>query len=294
MSSRRLRHASFHPSSILSAVNNRITGREQAATPQPTNKMRNYSKLIGALAAVSALAAGNASAIDINYNLHAGYTSEYIFRGINSGSDLVETGFDASTELASGFNLSAGVWAATFDAPTAGGSNDQTEIDLYAKASYDLGFAVASVGYIYYYNDQDDATVGIGRDLFDAQEVSFGLSREFFGLNVGLTYFWDVSTDNDGYSELSISKSFELNSCLTLNVGSALGYLVERGHLSHLTTKVSLDYEFVENARFSPFVALSVDLTGGHFDDVVPSPTTSSAPGTKNELVGGAMISVDF
>jgi len=258
--------------------------------------MRNYSKLIGALAAVSALAAGNASAIDLNYNLHGGYTSEYIFRGINLGNDLVEAGFDASTEVGAGLTVSAGVWYANFDSTSALGTEaNQNEIDLYAKVSKDLGFATASVGYIYYYNDNsnDIRDLVLGK-LDDAQEVSFGLSREFFGVNLGLTYYWDIVEDNDGYTELTASKAFELNSCLTLNVGAALGYLAERGHLSHLTTKVSLDYEFVENARLSPFVALSIDLSNGHFDDPAPRPTTSSVPDTKNELVGGAMISVDF
>ena len=255
--------------------------------------MRNYCKIIGALAAASALAAGNASAIDLDYNLHAGYTSEYIFRGINLGNDLVEAGFDVSTDVGSGFTVSAGAWYANFDSTSfLGLEANQTELDLYTKVSKDFGFATASVGYIYYYNDNSNDL----RDLFlgdldDAQEVSFGLSREFFGINASLTYYWDIVTDNDGYSELALSKSWELNSCLTLNVGAALGYLVEEGHLSHLTTKVSLDYEFVEGAKFSPFVAASYDLSGGHFDDAV---TTSSAPETKNELVAGAMVSVDF
>lgn len=255
--------------------------------------MRNYSKLIGALAAVTALAAGNASAIDINYTLHGGYTNEYIFRGINLGNDLVETGFEASADLAEGFTVSAGVWYANFDSTSILGTEaNQNEIDFYAKVSKDFGFAVASIGYIYYYNDNSNDV----RDLFfgrlpDAQEVSFGLSREFFGINASLTYYWDIVTDNNGYSELSLAKSFELNSCLTLNVRGDLGYLVEQGHLSHFTTKVSLDYEFVENARLSPFIAASYDLSGGHFNN---NPSTSTAPDTKNELVGGAMISVSF
>ncbi|HVJ47041.1 MAG TPA: hypothetical protein VM511_11685 [Luteolibacter sp.] len=256
--------------------------------------MRNYSKLIGALAAVSALAAGNASAIDLSYNLHAGYTNQYIFRGIDLGNDLVEAGFDVSADVTESTNISAGVWYANFDtAPNIPELEANTnEIDFYAKVAQDLGFATASVGYIYYYNDNsNDLRDFIGGHLGDAQEISFGLSREFYGVNVSLTYYWDIVSDNDGYTELAVGKSWELNSCLTLNVGSALGYAQEEGHLSHWTTKVSLDYEFVENAKFSPFVAGTLDLSSGHFDDAI---TTSTAPHTKNEFVGGAMISVGF
>ena len=51
--------------------------------------MQNYCKTIGALAAASALVAGNASA-EVEYTLGTGYTSEYLWRGANLGEDLVE------------------------------------------------------------------------------------------------------------------------------------------------------------------------------------------------------------
>lgn len=250
--------------------------------------MRNYCKTIGALAAASAFAAGNASAIDLSYNLHAGYTNEYLFRGTNLGNDLVEAGFDVSADITESLNISAGVWYANFDTdPNIPGLEaNQNEIDFYAKVSQDLGFATASVGYIYYYNDNsNDLRDLIGGRLVDAQELTFGLSRDFGFFEASLTYYWDIVTDNDGYAELALSKSIELNSCLTLNIGSALGYLVEEGHLAHLTTKVSLDYEFVENAKLSPFIAGSFDLSGGH---------GIAYGAAKNELVGGAIIGVDF
>jgi hypothetical protein len=65
--------------------------RTQAATENQHNKMQNYCKTIGALAAASALVAGTASA-EVEYEIHTGYTSEYLFRGLNLGQDLVEVG----------------------------------------------------------------------------------------------------------------------------------------------------------------------------------------------------------
>ena len=239
--------------------------------------MRNYCKTIGALAAASALAAGNASAVDLDYSLHAGYTSEYIFRGTNLGADLIEAGFGAAADW-NGLGLSAGAWYGSFDniGDTRGSSSD--ELDLTAGVSKDLGFLTAEVGYIYYYNFDSDITA-------DAQEVYFGVSRSFYGFDASLRYYWDIELDNDGYSELAISKSFELTGCLALNVGSTLGYLVEEGHLAHLTTKVALDYTFAENAKLSPFASASLDLSGGH---------GNAYTSAKNELVGGAIISVSL
>jgi hypothetical protein len=243
--------------------------------------MQNYCKTIGALAAASALVAGNANA-EVEYNLHTGYTSEYLFRGQNLGADLIETGLDASTEV-SGINLSAGAWYANFE--QAVGNNDVNELDLYTSASKDLGFATASIGYIYYANGADKAFEAVNGNLQDTQEVSFGLSRDLGFATASLTYFWDIVGDNDGYSELALGRSFELSPCLTLNFGGNVGYLVEQGQATAWTGKVSLDYAFAEHAKLSPFVSKSISLSDDN--DTVYN-------GAENEFVAGSMLSVSF
>jgi hypothetical protein len=249
--------------------------------------MQNYCKTIGALAAASALVAGNANA-EVEYNLHTGYTSEYLFRGQNLGNDLVETGLDASTEV-SGINLSAGVWYANYQQNLGafGGAIDANanEIDLYASASKDLGFATASVGYIYYANSNDTFIEQALGKFEDTQEVSFGLSRDLGFATASLTYFWDIVGDNDGYSELALGRSFELSPCLTLNFGGNVGYLVEQGQATAWTGKVSLDYAFAEHAKLSPFVSKSISLSDDN--DTVYN-------GAENEFVAGSMLSVSF
>jgi hypothetical protein len=268
--------------------------------------MKNNYKTIGALATVSALVAGNAmagmtqsastSAADqssVQYELHTGYTSEYIFRGRNFGQDLIEAGADVATEW-NGLELSAGAWFGSYDADATipalapfGQANQQLdtdELDLYAKVGKDLGFVTASVGYIAYIFDQADS----GSQFFkidDRQEVFFSLSRDLGFATASLTYFWDIETDNDGYSELALFRSFELGSCLDLNVATNVGYQVEQGQGAAWTTRVSLDYKFAERAKLSPFVALSIALS----DDV---DTLYARSG--NELVAGSMLSVSF
>ena len=243
--------------------------------------MQNYCKTIGALAAASALVAGNANA-EVEYALHTGYSNEYLFRGVNLGKDLVETGLNASTEV-SGINLSAGVWYANYQ--QAAGNNDFNELDLYTSASKDLGFATASIGYIYYANGADKAYEA-DNGTPDYQEVSFGLSRDLGFATASLTYFWDIVGDNDGYSELALGRSFELSPCLTLNLGGNVGYLVEQGQATALTLKASIDYGFAEHAKLSPFVTQSVSLSDDN--------DTPSYEGVENETVAGAMVSVSF
>lgn len=240
--------------------------------------MRNYCKTIGALAAASALAAGNASA-QLEYEIHTGYTNAYLFRGLNLGQDLVEAGVDVAGEW-NGLGVSAGAWYGSFDAPVGAAQSD--ELDLYGEVSKDLGFATAAVGYIFYHYPDVAGTA-------DFHEAYASLSREFFGFNASLTYFWDVAgnaLENDGYAELGLSKSIPLNDCLSLNVGSALGYYVEQGKLAHLTTKVALDWAFRENAVLSPFVAGSLSLSD--------APSAPINAGAKDQFVGGVMLSVGF
>ena len=246
--------------------------------------MQNYCKTIGALAAASALVAGNASA-EVEYTLGTGYTSEYLWRGANLGEDLVEASFGASTEW-NGIGLSAGAWYGSYDKTVIDDEDealneyDVDELDLFAEASKDLGFVTAALGYIYYMNED------IIADTDDAQEVYVKLSRDLGFANAYAVYFWDVEGDNDGYSEIGLSRGFELNQCLTLNLSTNYGFMFEETQDTAWTTKAALDWGFAENAKLSPFVALSVALSDNNHGEYYGD--------TKNELIGGCMLSTSF
>lgn len=248
--------------------------------------MQNYCKTIGALAAVSALVAGNAKA-EVEYELHTGYSSEYLFRGVKLGNDLVEAGADVKTQAA-GINLNAGAWYGAFDQSAL----NQNELDLYTGASHDFGFLTASLGYIFRNYDLGSSSL-INGGTEDNQEIAFGLSRDFGCVNASLTYYWTVGHSggtwvggsNNGYTELALSHSFVLSPCLALNVGTNLGYLVEQGVATAWTTKVALDWGFAEHAKLSPFVAASLACSESR---------NSMWENTSNQLLGGAMLSVNF
>jgi hypothetical protein len=252
--------------------------RKQAATETNTKKyMQNYCKTIGALAAASALVAGNASA-EVEYTLGTGYTSEYIFRGQNLGQDLVEVSASASTEW-NGLGLSAGAWYGSYDNGGGRLETDADELDLFGEVSKDLGFVTAAVGYIYYMNEP--------YNMEDTQEVYVKFSRDLGFANAYAAYYWEVESDSnhDDYSEIGLSRGFELNQCLTLNLATNIGYMWDPDQDTSWTTKASLDWGFAESAKLSPFVALAVQLT----DD-----NDNYTSGFGNELVGGCMLSTSF
>ena len=242
--------------------------------------MRNSRNILGALAAVSALMVGNAMA-EVEYEIHTGYSNEYLFRGLNLGHNLIETGADVSAAV-QGFGLAAGAWYGAFQdnaVPGLGSPNqDASELDIYGQASRDFGWCSGSIGYIYRYFDSNDNTL-------NTQELHFGLSRRILGIDTSLVYFWGLEGDNNGYSELALAKHFSLSGCVTLNCGTALGYLVEQGQLTALTSKLSLDWGFARSATLSPFVKWSIALS----DD-----SNTAYYGSKNQLVGGMLLSVTF
>ena len=234
-----------------------------AATETNTTIMQNYCKTIGALAAASALVAGTAKA-EIEYSINGGYHGEYIWRGIDFGKDMTTVGADIATE-AYGLSLSAGIWQANFDAaiPFAAGQFSTVETDVYADISKDLGFwgLTGSVGYIKYIFD-DTTPAGFGLQIDDAQEVYFGLSKDIcYGIAADLTYYWDIETDNNGYLELGLAKTIDLDcsDCLSLGLETKLGYAVEQGEFANLVTSATLDWAFNDNATLSPYIALAIE-----------------------------------
>jgi hypothetical protein len=245
--------------------------------------MQNYCKTIGALAAASALVAGNAQA-EVEYELHAGYSSEYLFRGLDLGDNLVETGVNAATEW-QGFGFSAGAWYGSFDASGTGNINND-ELDLFAEVSKDLGFLTASVGYIYYLYPQGNDNKFFN-NLDDLQEVTFGVSRDFGFVEASYVYYLVAgSGDNGGYMQFDLDRSFELNQCLSLNINTNVGFFGDEGSFSAWTSRVSLDWGFAGTAKLSPFMAVSLDIS--------ESDATGAFVPDGNEFVGGAMISASF
>ena len=260
--------------------------------------MHNYCTTLGTLAAVSALGLGNALAgtdaeaqvnagTRVEYELHTGYSNEYLFHGVKLGQDLIEIGADVKAEV-SGIALSASAWYGSFDNADLSGMNsgaDVGELDLYGQIAKDFGICVTSVGYIYrYFESNEDLTAG-------TQDLRFSLSRQFQGVDFALTYFWSIEKAQElplyyqGYTELAIGRNFEISKCLALYSGGKLGYLIEEGQLTAFTTKVSLDWGISQTAKLSPFVAYSIALN----DD-----NNNASYASRNRLIGGLMLSVNF
>jgi hypothetical protein len=261
--------------------------------------MRNYSKTIGALAAASTLVAGFAMAgsegstsvaaqTGLQGELHAGVSSLYIWRGTQIGDGrLVEAGLDLKGEVA-GLNLSGGAWygSLTGDRARQSGWNTYDELDLYAQVSKDLGFATVSVGHIsYIYPNQkgrndnvDEAYVGLSREIFPGITASL---TDYYGYDAR---YFDGTQEN--YLQFGLAKTVKFTDCLSLDLGSSLGYVATEGTLNDVGVTATLNYQFAKNARLSPYIGETVGLADKNRQYIGYEKTS--------QFYGGVKLAVSF
>lgn len=246
--------------------------------------------IVGGLFAASSAVAGDfatpiqtvtpepAPAVAAKGDVTVGYNSQHMFRGVNLGNDQVtaEIGLGLVDPFI-GLELDFTAWYGSSSSTSGFNSADEDELRLALSTSKDLGFAKATVGYVFYHFMNDGG---------DNQEAFIGLSKELYGYSASLTYFHDIQGDNQGYTELGLGKTFTfLNHAINFN--TALGYLAETGGLSHVTTQFSYDYAF-GNAIISPYVAYTVEL-----DDLEQAGRVRGGS-QENELFAGAALKVQF
>lgn len=222
---------------------------------------------------------------EIEGELHAGWNTEYIWRGIDQGgSNMIEAGIDAGMPLGdTGFSASAGIWYASVN-----GDGGGDEVDYYGGISRD--FALGSletsveVGYIYY--DFPNGRSGSSEHL---EEVYFSVGTTLMdAVDLGFVYFWDIDGDNDGYSELTADYTHEINDCWAANIGGVLSYDWETSDLHHFGLSLSLDYAFNDVLTISPYVAAT------WAEDGAQDGALSISSSQDDELFGGIILTAAF
>ncbi|MEK7948885.1 hypothetical protein [Luteolibacter soli] len=259
--------------------------------------MRKYTKTIGALAAASTLVAGYASAGDLEGftgEVHVGYHSNYDFRFVDLGSDLVEAGVDVAYALNADWSLKAGAWYGSVnDSQTIAGNFN--ELDLYAAAATSLGPVDLEFGYIFYtYPDTNGSS--------DTQEVYLSAFTDVaWGITAGATYFYDFDSNNGWYLQPEIRKSFQFNDCVSLNLSAGLGiadglnYQVPANPLSvgshdgyqGYFLKAELPWKFRDNVTLAPYVKYT-DADNDLAGDI------NSIEGGQEHIITGVKLAVSF
>jgi len=177
-----------------------------------------------------------------NFSFSAGYHSTYLFRGIDFGDDLIDASIETSFALG-GQDFTLGIWGANvFDVQ--GGS----EVDFYLSTSKDLGFATAELGYILYYFP--DATGG------NTQEVYLGLSKEVAGVGLSATWYYDFDQVDGNYLELGAEKTFG-----PIDAGLTIGINPIDGDFTHGQLTLSKTFSLNSEVSLTPYVSYSKSFT---------------------------------
>ena len=207
------------------------------------------AKIIGCtavLAFFSALSADKVTAEDIGAEVSVGYDTDYMFRGVNLGQDLLWSDVNVSTSLSDGLDLGVGAWYANV-ADDAG--ND--ELDIYAGLSTSMGDMSVDLGATYYY--YPDPTAGEGTLEFG---IGLGTSAGPIDLSLGLYYDIDLEA---AYYELGAATSFDLTDTMAVDVGGAIGN-ADGDTLTALTFTIGVPITLSDSASLSPYVGVNIPL----------------------------------
>ncbi len=238
-------------------------------------------KKITMLAGAAALAFASTASAEIEGEVTVGFSSQYNFRGVNFGDDLIEAGVSLGTSYA-GFDLGAGVWVGD----TTENAGD-TEVDYYASIGKDvtlLGIeGNIEIGYTKYTFPTEGASG-------DTEEVYISLSTSQYGIDWGLAFYRDLDSFDAWYAEATAGYSHELSSCMSLDLELGLAYSFNDYYgddgISHYWAGVATPWAISDNATVTPY--LKYVLVGEVLDGA------NSNGIQDDEFLGGVTLSVGF
>lgn len=223
--------------------------------------MKTVIKLIMAVAAAAFVNAGTIETTEVDSSsiveVSTGYSTDKIWRGTDLGQTEGDVTVVTSFELPVDTTLTVGGNYSLIEGSNTTASDEATELS--AALSKDIADYLVSLSYTWYSEGFDRLGVG------EAQELGLSVSREIGSVTLTLSQYLAVQGNNNGYSEVSLLHSNNLNVLpFELDFTARVGYLTEVGDFSHAEIRVSADLPVVEGIIAQPFVAFNTDL-GGEF-----------------------------
>ena len=204
-------------------------------------------------------------------SISVGYDTDYIFRGVNLGTDAAWGGVDTNFELAEGLSLNLGAW---YINPT-GGGRDNDELDLYAFLNTSVGDLDLGVGFTSYIFPEAGG---------DTPEAALTLGYSIGVIDLGVLYAYDFDAEGS-YIENTIGTTIEISDNVALELGTGISYGVDYygvDGFNNVFARAALPIALTETLTLSPYIAHSWAI-----DSLEDN-------GGDDELFGGASLSVKF
>ncbi len=204
--------------------------------------MNKLTSLLIAGASVVSLGVSSVSAQEpIGADLSFGYSSDYVFRGAEFGSDLVDVDLSYGGALTEDINYGVGVWYASFD--------EGKETNVYGSLDWELLGLGWNAGVLFYNypGSTDDAEY----------ETSFGSTTSIAGIDFSLTFinYQVASSTETQILEGSAGYSYECSwTERTFDLGLTYGGDISEETNDYLSASVSTDFA-VGTGTLTPYVA---------------------------------------
>jgi hypothetical protein len=212
----------------------------------------------------------------LGFTVALGYDSQYIFRGVDFGDNLVWGNIDYANDFGSPVELNLGAWYAA----TNGNDGDEfDELDLYAGISASAGPVDFGTGAIYYYFPDDDSYTF---------EVYGSVGTEFAGVGLELYVGHDFELNDGGtYAAITAGYSVPLGDTMSLDFSTGVSYgddysVAGADGFNNVDLRLALPIALTDTATLEPYIAGSIAID------------SLSDAGEDDYLYGGVSISVTF
>ncbi len=218
-----------------------------------------------------------APADDLGMTISVGYDSDYIFRGVNYGENLIWSEVAKSYTLTDTLSLDFGVWYGSLAGEEGPDGRAYDELDLISGLTYDLGRVQVGVGYIWYYFPHHSDHTG---------EIVASLSSSVGIVDLGLNYYYDHRLLDGHYIELTASTSYAITDRVSLEPGVSVAYEVDYNTSTNgfaaVGVGLALPIQLTSTATLTPYISANLPI------DVLED------AGEDDTLYGGVSLSVSF
>lgn len=201
-------------------------------------------------------------------SISGGYHSDYIWRGFQFAEENWTVDASYTLPFSDWFclpDLTVGAWylQSIPGIRGNGGGNEYEETNLYASIDLPTVFCIDSSLTYTNYRFQNDT---------DSHELALSASREIGGMTLGYLGAHDFTFET-WYHEAGISRSLEINDCMSLELSSVIGYWDIQGSrgFAHRTTTLALPVQIGCQLTVTPYV--------GYIDTMRGGPTHRRGPG---------------
>jgi hypothetical protein len=219
----------------------------------------------------------------LGFTVGVGYDTDYIFRGVEFARHLVSGSIDYVMPITPALSLDLNAWygasAGDHAAPFAGGGS-YGELDLSAWLQYEVcKDTKIGVKYTWY-----DYVGNAGKTVKDISEVGITITTKLYDFDLGAGAYYDWTAAGE-YYEASVSRTFEINSWLSIQPGVLVSFASHYYGVSggnHVKPWLAFPIKLSKTATLTPYVA--GNLPYGSLNNL----------GEKKRVYGGVALSVTF